>query len=108
MPGERASMAPYYDFSTRVFPYQRLIETRAIDQHNRATVVSRQGEHVLINLEQHKGSPCVYSSRFCQEGYCSGCDVYSAQSLNIEIKKNQPRISGEKEKSLKLERTGVR
>ncbi len=30
----------------------------------------------MISLEYHKGSFCVYSSVFCQEGYCSGCEIY--------------------------------
>ena len=27
-------------------------------------------------LECHKGSFCVYTPRFCQEGYCSECEIY--------------------------------
>jgi hypothetical protein len=30
----------------------------------------------MVNLEYHKGSFCIYSSVFCQEGYCSGCSIY--------------------------------
>ena len=30
----------------------------------------------MVNLENHKGSFCIYTSVFCQEGYCSGCEVY--------------------------------
>jgi hypothetical protein len=30
----------------------------------------------MVNLEYHKGSFCVYTSVFCQEGYCSGCNIY--------------------------------
>ncbi len=30
----------------------------------------------MINLEYHKGSFCVYSTIFCQEGYCSECGIY--------------------------------
>jgi len=30
------------------------------------------------NLENHKGTPCPYSRDFvfCQEGVCSGCQLY--------------------------------
>ena len=28
------------------------------------------------NLTYRKGSFCIYSSTFCQEGYCSGCEIY--------------------------------
>jgi hypothetical protein len=30
----------------------------------------------MVNLEYHKGSFCIYTSMFCQEGYCSGCEFY--------------------------------
>jgi hypothetical protein len=30
----------------------------------------------MVNMEDHKGSFCIYTSVFCQEGYCSGCDIY--------------------------------
>ena len=30
----------------------------------------------MVNLEQHKGSFCVYSSIFCQEVFCSECEIY--------------------------------
>jgi hypothetical protein len=38
----------------------------------------------MINLEYHKGSFCVYTSVFCQEGYCSGCEVYGKSPLATE------------------------
>jgi hypothetical protein len=31
----------------------------------------------MINLQYRKGTPCICSSVFCQEGYCSECDIYS-------------------------------
>jgi ferredoxin len=31
-------------------------------------------------LQYHKGSFCVYKSIFCQEGYCSNCEVYLRES----------------------------
>ena len=34
-----------------------------------------------VNLEYHKGSFCVYSSTFCQEGYCSGCEINRKRQL---------------------------
>ena len=30
----------------------------------------------MVNLEYHKGAFCVYTSVFCQEGYCSACEIY--------------------------------
>jgi hypothetical protein len=34
------------------------------------------GESAVVNMEYHKGSFCVYTSIFCQEGYCPGCEIY--------------------------------
>jgi hypothetical protein len=39
---------------------------------------------MMLNMEYHKGSFCVYSSVFCQEGYCSGCEIYSKRPLSIQ------------------------
>jgi hypothetical protein len=36
----------------------------------------------MINLEYHKGQPCICSSVFCQEGYCSECEIYSNYIMN--------------------------
>jgi len=30
----------------------------------------------MIDLENHKGHFCQYVSIFCQEGYCSSCQIY--------------------------------
>jgi hypothetical protein len=30
----------------------------------------------MWTLQNHKGSFCVYKSIFCQEGYCSACEIY--------------------------------
>jgi hypothetical protein len=34
----------------------------------------------MVNLEYHKGAFCVHTPVFCQEGYCSGCEIYSKKS----------------------------
>jgi hypothetical protein len=39
----------------------------------------------LINLEYHKGQPCVYSPVFCQEGYCSECAIYAKHYFTVEL-----------------------
>jgi len=39
---------------------------------------------MMLNMEYHKGSFCVYSSVFCQEGYCSGCEIYSKRPPAIK------------------------
>ncbi len=31
---------------------------------------------MVMNLEYHKGSFCVYSPVFCQEGFCNGCELF--------------------------------
>jgi hypothetical protein len=38
----------------------------------------------MNNLQYHKGQHCVYSSRFCQEGYCSECEVCKNRTHNNE------------------------
>jgi hypothetical protein len=36
----------------------------------------------------HKGSFCCYTSIFCQEGYCSECEIHVKKtSLKADIKK---------------------
>jgi ferredoxin len=30
----------------------------------------------MTNIVYHKGSFCTYATRFCQEGYCLGCEIY--------------------------------
>ena len=34
-----------------------------------------------MNLEYHKGQFCAYKPVFCQEGYCSECDIYYQNTL---------------------------
>jgi len=31
---------------------------------------------MIEDLENHKGSFCIRAPRFCQEGYCSRCQIY--------------------------------
>jgi hypothetical protein len=38
----------------------------------------------MINLQYHKGSQCICSSTFCQEGYCSECDIFLNQAVTVE------------------------
>ena len=40
------------------------------------------GRHRRESMEisqNHKGTFCVYKSIFCQEGYCSDCEIYLRQ-----------------------------
>ena len=50
----------------------------------------------MVNLECHKGSFCVYTSIFCQEGYCSGCEIYVKRTS--EAQKVNPRDHGKSQK----------
>jgi ferredoxin len=34
----------------------------------------------MVIAECHKGSFCIYTPKFCQEGYCSGCEIYLDKS----------------------------
>ena len=38
------------------------------------------GKPIMVNAEYHKGSFCDYTPKFCQEGYCSGCEIYLKKS----------------------------
>jgi hypothetical protein len=29
----------------------------------------------MLNLEYHKGQPCMFSASVCQEGFCSECII---------------------------------
>ena len=42
------------------------------------------GEPLMVRTECHKGSFCVFTPKFCQEGYCSGCEIYLKKSLPIQ------------------------
>jgi hypothetical protein len=35
----------------------------------------------MAAIQDRKGQPCVYSSIFCQEGYCSDCEICEKWTL---------------------------
>jgi len=43
----------------------------------------------MVNLEYHKGSFCIYTPRFCQEGYCSQCYIYVQRSVFAKPEKDR-------------------
>ena len=46
----------------------------------------------MLNLEYHKGQPCVFKPILCQEGFCSECIIGLEQSSQIKssiIEENQ-------------------
>jgi hypothetical protein len=43
----------------------------------------------MINIEFHKGSPCVYKAILCQEGWCSECAIYQRRSTNLNTIRDQ-------------------
>ena len=50
----------------------------------------------MVNLECHKGSFCIYTSIFCQEGYCSGCEIYRKRPLAIKQIDQRERVKPQK------------
>ena len=47
-----------------------------------------------MNMDYHKGYPCVYKAIYCQEGYCSDCAIYLEKSqgwVNEETSVKNPR-----------------
>lgn len=55
------------------------------------------------NLTYRKGSFCIYSSIFCQEGYCSSCEIYHREQLPIKTSVHRGRIRD----SRKLQEAGI-
>jgi len=43
----------------------------------------------MVNLDYHKGSFCVFTHNFCQEGYCSGCEIYLNRSSPTKLVKRR-------------------
>jgi hypothetical protein len=42
----------------------------------------------MIDLDYHKGHPCIYPPfKFCQEGYCSGCNIYLQKKETEQLRK---------------------
>jgi hypothetical protein len=39
-------------------------------------------EAAMVNLQYHRGQHCIYSRVFCQEGYCSDCEICRIWNLN--------------------------
>lgn len=49
-----------------------------------------------VNNEYHKGQKCLYGSNFCQEGFCSGCQIYlgvlsQAVKKSLEVEETRER-----------------
>jgi hypothetical protein len=48
----------------------------------------------MVNVEYHKGSFCIYKTKFCQEGFCSGCEIYlKKQPLVTLLKQFDPYVA---------------
>lgn len=41
----------------------------------------------MFDFHNHKGQKCVYGPTFCQEGYCSECDLCLSPSLEKSFNK---------------------
>ena len=47
-----------------------------------------------VNLEYHKGEICIVDNKtFCQEGYCSGCELFKRGESSIAMD-NRYRYTG--------------
>ena len=51
----------------------------------------------MTKVVSHKGSFCSYTSTFCQEGYCTECEIH--------LKKTASKARLKKDKCLKSQRT---
>ena len=45
-----------------------------------------------MNVEYHKGYPCVYKAILCQEGYCSDCAIYLEKSQGLDWVNEETRV----------------
>ena len=45
-------------------------------QYERGGMVYIFWQVIRMNIEYHKGYPCVFKAILCQEGYCSDCAIY--------------------------------
>jgi hypothetical protein len=53
-----------------------------------------RAESKMVNVEYHKGSFCIYKAKFCQEGFCSGCEIYLKEpSVLMILKQFDPRVA---------------
>jgi ferredoxin len=48
----------------------------------------QEGTLLMENIEYHKGSFCVYTPIFCQEGYCATCEIYTNSLFLIKSEKH--------------------
>ena len=51
----------------------------------------------MVNTECHKGSFCVYTPKFCQEGYCPGCEIYLKTSSPTKLADRHVNVTLQKE-----------
>ena len=49
----------------------------------------QEGTLLMENIEYHKGSFCVYTPIFCQEGYCARCEIYTNSLFLIKSEKQR-------------------
>jgi hypothetical protein len=63
----------------------------------------------MVAIQYHKGQPCVYSSVFCQEGFCSECEI--CQNWNLKVSEDASQVGSAwqtRTKVRKLELAGTR
>jgi len=46
----------------------------------RSRSLPQSGREFMVKVQYHKGSFCINRSIFCQEGYCSACEIYSRRT----------------------------
>jgi hypothetical protein len=55
----------------------------------------------MIDLEYHKGQKCIYGSTFCQEGFCSACNLQLSHTMETVFSSSMTiqRITSQKRNS---------
>ena len=50
-------------------------------------------QEAMLKVQYHKGSFCINGSYFCQEGYCSECEIYKRGILAAKTSDLQSRLA---------------
>ena len=56
-------------------------------------ILPQSEQEAMLNVQYHKGSFCINGSYFCQEGYCSECEIYKRGILAAKTSDLQSRLA---------------
>jgi hypothetical protein len=62
--------------SPRAHQVVSLVQKGGLESAKKRAIRTKRAKFAAKTVENHKGNWCPYSNRFCQEGLCSGCQVF--------------------------------